>query len=228
MTVSDENFQIALKFTLKWEGGAGHPEDLGGVVNYGITQATYDTYLTNKGQGSKSVKQITQPEVEEVYYTMYWLPSKADLMVLPLAVVHFDTAVNFSVRASIEFLQETLGGLTVDGRFGPKSQRVLEQNNNLETAQRYCQSRIDYRYKRVEANPSQQIFLEGWLKRDRDLLGYVTQLGGAQAPVIAAPQPPNTPKPPNGETPRDSEILDKLQQAIALLQEVAQSLKQKG
>lgn len=221
MTASRDSFEIALKFTLKWEGGVGHPEDLGGVVNYGITQATYETYLKNKGEKSKSVKQITTPEVEEVYYTMYWIPSKADLMVLPMALVQFDTAVNFSVRGSIEFLQEVLGGLTVDGKFGPKSQAVLEQNNNLETAKRYCQARIDYRYKRVETNPNQEIFLEGWLRRDRDLLGYVTQLGGETTPVI------DPPKSPNPESPKDSVILDKLQQAIALLQEVAESLKQK-
>ncbi|MGC9527964.1 MAG: glycoside hydrolase family 108 protein [Limnospira sp.] len=218
MTTSRDSFHTALEFTLKWEGGVGHPEDLGGVVNYGITQATYDTYLENQGKPSKSVKEISKLEVEEVYYTMYWQPCKADLMALPLAVVQFDTAVNFSVRASIEFLQEILGGLTVDGKFGPKTQAALEQKNNLDTAQRYGQARMDYRYKRVEANPDQELFLEGWLRRDRDLLSYATQLGGG-----TPPPPPSPPEDPGSLT--QPEILDKLQQAIALLQEVAASLK---
>ncbi|WP_238987044.1 glycoside hydrolase family 108 protein [Lyngbya aestuarii] len=220
MTEKLNPFAIALQFTLKWEGGAGHPQDLGGIVQYGITQATFDTYLRRQGLPLKSVIDITAEELKQVYLEMYWKPSKADLMVLPLAIVHFDTAVNFSVRGSIEFLQEALGGLVIDGRMGPNSEAVLEQNNSLETAQRYCQARINYRYQRVQVNASQEIFLEGWLKRDRDLLSYISQL--QENPETQTPTPS---EPISGNCPTP-EIVDKLEQAINLLQDVLDQLKE--
>ena len=208
-----EAFKTALKFTLKWEAGVGDTRDLAGTVNYGISQPTYDSYLQGKKLASKSVLQITSTEVEAVDYEQCWKPCLADSMVLPLAVAHFDTAVNFSVKGSLEFLQEAIGGLTVDGNFGAKSKTALEKVNNLPTAQRYCQNRIDYRYQRVKANPSQEVFLAGWLRRDRDLLLYVNELGG-----LTTPKP--TPKPVS-----QTEILSKVEQAIQLLQEAVDLLK---
>ncbi|MEL7036670.1 MAG: glycosyl hydrolase 108 family protein [Cyanobacteria bacterium J06592_8] len=216
MTEQLDPFLTALEFTLKWEGDAGHPQDLGGVVQYGITQATFDTYRRRQGLPLKSVDEITASEVEQVYFEIYWKPSKADLMVLPLAVTHFDTAVNFSVRGSTEFLQEAIGGLTVDGDFGPQTQAALEQNNTFETAERYCQARIDYRYLRVEINPSQEIFLEGWLKRDRDLLQYISKLENS-SPA----------QDPSQEQSSSPDIVNKLEQAISLLQDVLDELKLK-
>lgn len=209
MSHSVDPFKTALQFTLKWEGGAGHPQDLAGAVNRGISQATYDIYRRNKGLGPQSVSQLTEAEVEEIYYEYYWKASKAHLMCLPLSVVHFDTAVNFSIRGSVEFLQEALGGLSVDGDFGPNTMAVLEKQNNLETARRYCEGRIAYRHERIKATPSQKIFLDGWLRRDKDLLSAIEQLS-----PVASPQPE-----------KDKDIVEKLQQAIALLQEVVDTLK---
>lgn len=213
MTHSPDPFKIALEFTLKWEGGAGHPQDLAGAVNRGISQATYDTYRRNEGLSERSVSQLTEAEVEEIYYQYYWKPSKADLMCLPLSVVHFDTAVNFNIRGSIEFLQEALGGLSVDGDFGSNTQAALDRQNNLETAKRYCQGRIAYRHQRISANASQEIFLDGWLRRDKDLLEYIQQLD---------PQRVEAPIPVKAQSDR---VLEKLQQAIALLQEVVETLQ---
>lgn len=237
MTQSLDDFQKALKFTLKWEGGHGSPHDLGGVVYQGITQATYENYCRKKGLSLQAVSKISHDEVENLYYEMYWLASHADMMELPLAMVHFDTAVNFSVRASIEFLQETLGGVDVDGIWGRQTSGALELQNNLATAKRYCQSRIDYRYGRVEANSSQKIFLEGWLKRDKDLLNYVKELGGeieSVSEIEEIEEAEITPTETSAEIlPEEKEIdkenreevFEKLEQAIALLQEVIVALK---
>ena len=155
-------------------------------------------------------------------------------MCLPLALVHFDTAVNFSVKGSIEFLQEALSLKDPDGRFGPKTAAALERQNNLETAKRYCQDRMDYRRQRVKKNPSQQRFLDGWLRRDNDLLKYISQLSGEaaasanpanQAQAVAAPEvtvQPTTLTPEN-----QAQVAVKLEQAISLLQEIVVLLKQR-
>jgi peptidoglycan hydrolase-like protein with peptidoglycan-binding domain len=170
------DLQEALNFTLQWEGGfVDHPSDPGGATNKGVTTATYNEYLWSKGRSKQSVRNITDAEVQEIYRDLYWKPSQAELMTRSLAIVHFDTAVNFGVGGAVTFLQEILG-IGADGVFGAKSKSALEKANTYNTAKRYCQARIDYRYQRVEENASQKAFLQGWLNRDNDLLRFVTNL----------------------------------------------------
>ena len=164
----------ALKFTLKWEGGlSNHPADLGGLTNYGITQQTYSVW---KGRKRNCVSQISLEEAKQLYWEEYWQAAKCDQLILPLAIVHFDTAVNFGVKGSIQFLQEAIGGLTIDGIFGSETQAALLEKNNFETAQLIVKNRIKYRHKRVQQNSSQRVFLEGWLNRDNDLLNFISNL----------------------------------------------------
>jgi hypothetical protein len=169
-------FEEALRFTLPWEGGyVNHPNDPGGATNKGVIQSTYDSYRRRKGQPLRSVIQITDPEVREIYRDDYWEEARCDLMIRPLAIVHFDTAVNFGVGGAVEFLQETLE-LRIDGSFGPITLSALERANTAATAKRYAKGRIDYRYLRVRQDPSQDVFLRGWLNRDNDLVNYVERI----------------------------------------------------
>ncbi|MDB9513036.1 peptidoglycan-binding protein [Kamptonema animale CS-326] len=167
---------FALQFTLIWEGGyVDHPLDLGGPTNKGITQRNYDTYRIAKGLPTKEVKFIEEAEVMEIYSEMYWKPSQADSMILPLAIVHFDTAVLFGVRGAVQFLQEALG-VGVDGIFGPQTESGMGAKNNKETALSIINGRIAYHHNRVKENPSQDVFLQGWVNRANDLREFITGL----------------------------------------------------
>lgn len=169
-------FDTALKFTLKWEGGfVNHPADPGGRTNMGITQRVYDRYRMDQGLATADVKDITRDEVHDIYFTRYWQPSHAADMVAPLAVAHFDTAVNFGVTGAVEFLQEALG-LHPDGVFGRQTQTAFLQHNDKDIAIKIARGRIAYRHQRVHESPSQQVFLNGWLARDNDLLSEVQKL----------------------------------------------------
>lgn len=169
-------FSEGLRFSLRWEGGyVNNPSDYGGETNKGVTTATYQSYRRRKGLGAQSVRHITDAEVHEIYRDMYWKPAQCELMVRPLAIVHLDTAINFGVGGATEFLQETLG-IGVDGSFGPATRNALSRGNTAATARRYCQARIDYRYRRVSQDPSQRVFLQGWLNRDNDLLRYISNM----------------------------------------------------
>lgn len=170
------SFEQALTFTLQWEGGwSSHPSDLGGDTMCGVTQRSYDQYRQEKTWACRSVKQITKAEVQEIYYQHYWQPSQAGQMVLPLAIVQFDTAVNFGVAGANRFLQNVLG-LEPDGIFGPKTQALFKANNNKSTALSYMAKRVAYRHQRVQKLPSQKVFLAGWLNRDRDLQNLLQNL----------------------------------------------------
>jgi peptidoglycan hydrolase-like protein with peptidoglycan-binding domain len=166
----------ALRFTLKWEGGyVNDPYDPGGETNKGVTIATYNSYRSRKGLSRQSVRYITDAEVYEIYRDMYWAPSQSNLMTRALAIVHFDTAVNFGVGGATIFLQETLG-LRADGVFGNMTRDALSRANSAATARKYVQGRINYRYQRVRENPTQERFLQGWLNRDNDLSRYIANM----------------------------------------------------
>lgn len=169
-------FSKALEFTLPAEGGfVDNPLDPGGRTNKGIIQSVYDSYRRRKGLPLNDVLNISDAEVREIYASMYWKPAQCDVMVLPLAVVHFDTAVNFGVAGAIMFLQEALG-VAADGIFGPRTMALFQANNNAATANKIITGRIAYRHQRVVEAPSQGIFLNGWLNRDNSLREFVQSL----------------------------------------------------
>ena len=58
-----------LKFILAREGGyVNSKNDRGGPTNKGVTQVTYNSYRRSKNLPTKDVRDITQQEVEDIYY----------------------------------------------------------------------------------------------------------------------------------------------------------------
>ena len=101
-----ETFKQGLKFVLKWEGGyVNNPNDKGGATNKGITQNTYNSWLKSQGKAGKDVRNITDSEVEQIYYKNYWLAAGCDKMSKDFALLAFDTAVNMGVSRVQEFLK---------------------------------------------------------------------------------------------------------------------------
>lgn len=71
--MSNDNFKKTLKFVLQREGGyVNDPTDLGGETNKGITYRTYNAYRKSKGLKPQSVKDISDSEVEDIYYNNYY------------------------------------------------------------------------------------------------------------------------------------------------------------
>ena len=168
-------FNAALGFTLYFEGGfSDHPSDVGGRTYRGITQAEYNVYRSNRGLPGLDVSQMSETELIEIYNS-YWQGSEAAKMHPSLAIVMFDTSVNFGINNSITFLQQALG-LPQTGVFDSETQEALERGNNQYTALQIINERILYRYKRVQENPSQMAFFHGWLSRDYSLWGYVEKI----------------------------------------------------
>ena len=169
---SPDDFSTALSFTLQWEGGFVHdPLDLGGATNRGITQHVYDDFRIRQGQPTRPVESLEDSEMRSIYHG-YWAAVHADLMVRPLAVAMFDTAVNFGAHGAVEFLQEALK-IPVDGSFGPQTEAGLKARNDRSLALEVVDGRIAYRHKRVEERPSQARFLQGWLNRDHALRDFI-------------------------------------------------------
>lgn len=166
--------QKALPLVLVFEGEefTNHPNDKGGPTKWGIIQKVYDAYRLEKGLPKRSTKEIEIEEVQDIYFNKYWLPAKCELMEEKLSVVNFDIAVNMGVGRATKFLQTALAVL-VDGDFGNKSVEALKKSNQQEIAKKVIQLRKDFYNKIVENNPSQSVFLKGWLRRVNLVEAYV-------------------------------------------------------
>lgn len=88
------DFDKALEFVLRWEGGkVDDPHDKGGRTNRGITQRTYDSWRTDQKLPKRDVYELEEAELRDIYRRLYWWVGK-DLS-WPLNLVVFDSAVLF-------------------------------------------------------------------------------------------------------------------------------------
>lgn len=98
-------FKTCLEFTLKWEGGwASHSKDPGLSTMRGITQNEYDRYRYVEGRTRQTVKLIAQDELDDIYYSGYWLTGKCNSLSMPIAMVHFDSIVKDGHEQANKFL----------------------------------------------------------------------------------------------------------------------------
>lgn len=163
--MSAQGYETALPFILRWEGGfVDNRADRGGRTNRGITQKVYDAWRVQKGVEPRDVKLLEEAEMRAIYHDNYWMPSSCNVLEAPLDLVQFDTAVNMGVGRAVRFLQ-TAVGCGVDGAFGPGTRKALETCDQGSMVATYCDAREAF-YRRLSANdPSQQIFLKGWMNR---------------------------------------------------------------
>lgn len=159
---NNELFKKALAFVLKWEGGfVNDPDDKGGATNKGITQNTYNSYLKSKGMQAKSVRYITQAEVEDIYYKQYWLKSGCEKMSKKFAVLCFDTAVNMGtgiVKAT---------GMTRNEEFLKAAEYKFPE--------KYIKAKRAKYYEFAKYG-NQKKFLNGWLNRLNAVAKFIQTL----------------------------------------------------
>lgn len=147
----NKNFKKALKFVLKWEGGfADDPDDKGGATNKGITQNTYNAWLKSQNKTLKSVRDITNEEVERIYYSRYWLAAGCNKMSEKFAILSFDTAVNMGVSRVQEFLRAA----------------------QWTSIDKFILAR-EQKYREIAKYGNNKKFLQGWLNRLNDLKTYI-------------------------------------------------------
>ena len=90
------DFDKAVKFTLKWEGGySNDPNDPGGETKYGISKRSYPEL---------DISKLTLKQAKEIYYQNYWLKAGCDGLPYPFDIIVFDTSVNMGKRRALEFL----------------------------------------------------------------------------------------------------------------------------
>lgn len=155
-----EDFDRALSWTLRWEGGySEHPADRGGPTNRGITQVVYDGWRIDKRLPLRPVRDMEDWEMRTIYRTQYWGPCLGDQLRWPLCLAVFDFGVHSGPRRALDHLAEVLGCRRPE--IATKAASVRPE----EAAVLLCARRRQFLERVVERDQRQKVFLRGWLRR---------------------------------------------------------------
>lgn len=159
------NFKKSLEKVLRWEGEwSNHEADKGGCTMKGITLATYQNYF-GKDKTCEDLRNIPQYQVEYIYKIGYWDKIKGDyIQSQSVAELLFDMAVNSGPRTAIKKMQ-MLVNVEADGIVGPKTIAAINNKNSNLLFKEFFDVRVAYYKMIVQKNPSQKVFLIGWLRR---------------------------------------------------------------
>lgn len=173
------------------EGGeVNHPADRGGFTIYGITMTTARNYgpaFDYDGDGVVSVADMRKitPDIAAAFFIMAYAVNPG-IAALPEALqpITFDMSVNSGPVNAIRALQQTLNrvwgnephvrGIVVrrlveDGKSGPATNNMAQSLVDVCGADvvvnAMCDTRESFYRKIVVSDPSQNVFLKGWLNR---------------------------------------------------------------
>lgn len=166
MALSSHYRKEVLPAVLQWEGGwVNHPSDPGGATNKGITQTTYDSWRASQGLKRRSVRDIADFEVEEIYATRYWAVVKGDQLPVGVGYAVFDYGVNSGPSRAAKALQSVLTVRPVDGKIGNDTLRAAREANPVATVKAVCRQRMGF----LQGLKTFKVFGKGWSRRVADV-----------------------------------------------------------
>ena len=131
------DFDRAYQIIQQIEGGySNHQNDRGGQTYKGITKAVAKRY------GYDDPRKISASKIRQIYYKDYWVASEANKQQWPLNLAIFNSYVNSG-----------------------KQWKIPQSGTPQQKAIAYLQQQTDYYHSIVSNNPTQKVFLRGWLNR---------------------------------------------------------------
>lgn len=152
MVSKSEKLSI-IKDTIRKEGGlVDHPQDPGGLTNFGISIRWFETV----GGTRKQLIQLTKDQAAQLYDTYFW----DDFGVgYELADKLFDLGVNMGKTQRNKLLQRALS-VKDDGIIGPVTKSYLKY-----VAEEVILLRLKEEAAKFYLSLNKDVFLKGWLRR---------------------------------------------------------------
>jgi lysozyme family protein len=157
-----DKFLKAFEYLLKHEGGyVNDKADPGGETRYGISKCSYPNL---------DIKNLTLEQAKEIYFRDFWIKGKCEQINDDnLAVKFFDLCVNTGIGQATKLIQRALrsAGQNVaeDGLIGPNTLAAINKADPTDLLAALKSEAAGYYRMIAQANPSQQKFIEGWLRR---------------------------------------------------------------
>ena len=148
----------------RWEGGySDNPNDRGGATNSGVTLAVYQS-VYGKSKTKNDLKRLTNDQWDYIFTKLYWNKWKADeIKNQSIANILVDW-VWMSGYGTIKKIQ-SLFGLTADGIVGNKTISYINSHDQEDVFNKIWNRRKQFYESLVKNNPSQKVFLKGWMNR---------------------------------------------------------------
>lgn len=174
------SFEIALEPMLKTEGGyANHKNDKGGETYKGISRKHWPKWngwviVDQVKLVAKTIQEINrmlesnyriQNMVKDFYKMNFWSPYMQELS-QDLANWVFDKSVHMGQSQAAKLLQRAVGA-SPDGKVGPLTKQAINKYiNSGKDILEACREQAREFYKQIVVrDPSQMVFLNGWLAR---------------------------------------------------------------
>lgn len=167
------NVDQILDDIIRKEGGyVNHPNDKGGPTNMGITLSTLSRYL-GRPVTIEEVKTLTRDQAKEIYFRRYYSDPQFHTLPQEVQPIATDTGVLFGPRKAIQFMQSIVnqagfGPIDADGVIGPQTRAKIQEAYTAMGPyfiNAIVEERINYHNWRVQQDPSQGVFLKGWINR---------------------------------------------------------------
>ena len=151
----------------KWEGGfSNHPMDKGGPTMKGVTLKTFQKYY-GKERTVEDLKRITEDQWYHIFKSGYWDALQADeIDNQSIANILVDWAWGSGPKTAIRQIQGLLG-VKIDGFVGPITLQAINEADPQSLLNLIVKRREAFYFTIVQNNPSQEVFLKGWLNRLR-------------------------------------------------------------
>ena len=158
--MSNENFDVSLKYVLVDEGGNDDdPRDHGGRTSRGITQREYDAWCHLNGKVAGDVWKASQTEIGSIYRSQYWEPY-CNSLPNGLDYCFFDISVNCGRSQAVKTFQKALG-VPADGMMGQITLAAINKADRIDLIHKVSDERR-YFYRHLGQFA---IYGKGWLSR---------------------------------------------------------------
>lgn len=149
---------------IQMEGGyVWHPDDKGGPTNLGVTLKTYQDFY-GEDKTKEDLKNISHKEWAHIMKSGYWDRCKADQIISQsVAEILVDWCVN-SGMTGLRRVQELVGAKP-DGIAGPITLSLINTSDPKTLHERIVNARRQFYVNIVKRNPSQKVFMNGWMNR---------------------------------------------------------------
>lgn len=176
------NFKDSLKHVLVHEGGwADHPRDPGGATMKGVTLLTYQRHF-GKDKTKEALKNISDEELEQIYYSGYWSKCRCDDLPAGLDYSVFDAAVNSGPGRGAKWLQASVGAVQ-DGGIGPVTLSFVKEKDPVQVIDLMCDSRLTF----LQGLSTWADFGKGWRRRVEGVRTTAVAMAGGTSPEAIAP-----------------------------------------
>ncbi len=152
------------------EGGyVDRAEDRGGPTKFGITLDTL-RHWRGATASKQDIAELTRDEAELIYRTLYVKrPQFHRIEDQHLRELVVDSGVNHGTRRAARWMQEA-AGVTADGKVGPVTLEAVNSGFVEAIYKRVLATRIVFYGQIVKRDPTQSVFIEGWLTRAVEFL----------------------------------------------------------